>query len=56
MTKLGDRFYRPAGSSSTGAGLGLSMVDRICEVHDGSFSYAYNKELKQFEVSVNLPV
>ena len=56
IAKLGDRFYRPAGSSSTGAGLGLSMVERICEVHGGSFSYAYNKDLKQFEVNVNLPM
>jgi signal transduction histidine kinase len=56
VAKLGDRFYRPAGSSATGAGLGLSMVERICKVHGGSFSYAYNKDLKQFEVNVNLPM
>jgi signal transduction histidine kinase len=56
VAKLGDRFYRPAGSSSTGAGLGLSMVERICEVHGGSFRYAYNKDLSQFEVNVSLPV
>jgi signal transduction histidine kinase len=56
VAKLGERFYRPAGSSSIGAGLGLSMVERICEVHGGSFRYAYNKELKQFEVNISLPV
>jgi signal transduction histidine kinase len=56
VAKLSDRFYRPAGSSSTGAGLGLSMVERICEMHSGSFSYSYNKDSKQFEVSITLPV
>jgi signal transduction histidine kinase len=56
VAKLGDRFYRPAGSSATGAGLVLSMVERFCQVHGGSFSYAYNKDLKQFEVNVNLPM
>jgi two-component system sensor histidine kinase QseC len=56
VAKLGDRFYRPAGSRSTGSGLGLSMVERICEMHGGSFSYAYKKTTKQFEVSITLPV
>ncbi|MFT6310278.1 MAG: signal transduction histidine kinase [Porticoccus sp.] len=56
VAKLGDRFYRPAGSHSTGSGLGLSMVERICEMHGGSFSYAYTKATKQFEVSITLPV
>jgi signal transduction histidine kinase len=56
VAKLGDRFYRPAGSSSTGSGLGLSMVERICEMHGGSFSYAYKKASQQFEVNIELPV
>ncbi|MFQ3324444.1 MAG: signal transduction histidine kinase [Pseudomonadales bacterium] len=56
VAKLGDRFYRPAGSRSTGSGLGLSMVERICEMHGGSFSYAYKKDTKQFEVRITLPV
>ena len=56
VAKLSDRFYRPAGSSSTGAGLGLSMVERICEMHRGSFSYSYNRDSKQFEVSITFPV
>jgi signal transduction histidine kinase len=29
-----DRFYRPAGQVEPGAGLGLSIVRRICELHD----------------------
>ena len=29
-----DRFYRPAGQQAPGAGLGLSIVQRICELYD----------------------
>ncbi|WP_242445548.1 ATP-binding protein [Chromatium okenii] len=29
-----DRFYRPAGQTEAGAGLGLAIVQRICELHD----------------------
>ncbi len=29
-----DRFYRPAGQSEPGAGLGLSIVRHICDVYD----------------------
>jgi two-component system, OmpR family, sensor histidine kinase QseC len=33
LARLGDRFYRPAGSPETGSGLGLSIVRRIAELH-----------------------
>lgn len=33
-TRVFDRFYRPAGESEPGAGLGLAIVRRICELHD----------------------
>ena len=29
-----DRFYRPLGQNEPGAGLGLSIVRRICDVYD----------------------
>jgi hypothetical protein len=32
------------------------MVERICEMHGGSFSYAYKKASQQFEVNIELPV
>lgn len=31
--RLFERFYRPDGQSESGAGLGLSIVRRICELH-----------------------
>jgi two-component system, OmpR family, sensor histidine kinase QseC len=36
LARLGERFYRPLGQSQTGAGLGLSIVYRIAELHRAS--------------------
>jgi len=33
LARLGDRFYRPAGQSASGSGLGVSIVRRIAELH-----------------------
>ncbi|MTW20706.1 ATP-binding protein [Allochromatium palmeri] len=33
-TRVFDRFYRPVGQSEPGAGLGLSIVRRICDLFD----------------------
>lgn len=33
LRRAGDRFYRPAGQTSAGSGLGLSIVRRIAELH-----------------------
>ena len=33
LEKLGERFYRPLGTSASGSGLGLSIVKRIAEIH-----------------------
>ena len=33
LAKLGQRFYRPAGQNEKGSGLGLSIVQRIAELH-----------------------
>jgi two-component system sensor histidine kinase QseC len=40
LERLGERFYRPLGQSQTGAGLGLSIVNRIAELHQASISLA----------------
>jgi two-component system sensor histidine kinase QseC len=36
ITRLGERFFRPVGQSQTGAGLGLSIVHRIAELHQAA--------------------
>jgi two-component system, OmpR family, sensor histidine kinase QseC len=33
VTRLGERFYRPAGQQESGSGLGVSIVRRIAELH-----------------------
>lgn len=33
LAKLGQRFYRPAGQNEKGSGLGLSIVQRVAELH-----------------------
>ncbi len=36
LAKITERFYRPADTTATGSGLGLSIVQRIVELHAGS--------------------
>ncbi|AMC35997.1 ATP-binding protein [Janthinobacterium sp. B9-8] len=42
LARLGERFYRPPGQSQTGAGLGLSIVHRIAELHRAHVTLASN--------------
>ncbi|SMB84093.1 two-component system, OmpR family, sensor histidine kinase QseC [Pasteurella testudinis DSM 23072] len=39
LLKLGQRFYRPAGQNEKGSGLGLSIVNRIAELHHYSVKF-----------------
>ena len=41
LARLGDRFYRPAGQTQAGSGLGLSIVRRIAELH--GLAVAFNR-------------
>lgn len=36
LERVSERFYRPAGTSASGSGLGLSIVKRIAEIHAAS--------------------
>ncbi|KGQ69626.1 sensor protein QseC [Chelonobacter oris] len=40
LEKLGQRFYRPAGQNEKGSGLGLSIVNRIAELHHYSVKFS----------------
>lgn len=36
LAKITQRFYRPLGTSASGSGLGLSIVQRIAEIHQAT--------------------
>ena len=40
LARLSERFYRPAGQSQLGSGLGLSIVNRIAELHGLTVEFA----------------
>lgn len=44
LTRIRERFFRPAGQSETGSGLGLSIVERIAELHKLSVTIANHQD------------
>ncbi len=52
---LVDRFYRKPGTYSAGAGLGLSIVQRIAEVHHAELALADWKNDQGLRVTVTFP-
>ncbi len=44
LERVMERFYRPAGTSASGSGLGLSIVKRIAEIHAASLQLAPGKD------------
>lgn len=50
LARLGERFYRPPGQAQTGAGLGLSIVYRIAELHTATVTLASENG---FQVTLN---
>lgn len=55
LANLGRRFYRPTGAVTQGSGLGLSLVQRIAEIHDGSVQYLRSADGHGLQVQVTLP-
>jgi two-component system sensor histidine kinase QseC len=52
LARVSERFYRPAGTSASGSGLGLSIVNRIAEIHGASLRIAPQNEGKGLSVTV----
>lgn len=40
LARLSERFYRPAGQTQVGSGLGLSIANRIAELHNLTLAFA----------------
>lgn len=49
------RFYRIPGSEGDGSGLGMSIIQRICELHGASFAVGRRGSGDGFSVSINFP-
>ncbi|MBU0655654.1 MAG: sensor histidine kinase N-terminal domain-containing protein [Gammaproteobacteria bacterium] len=43
LEKITRRFYRPAGTAAEGSGLGLSIVQRIAEIHQAELQFEQNQ-------------
>lgn len=44
LTRLGERFYRPAGQKEKGSGLGLSIVKKVAELHKITVNFSNQKQ------------
>ena len=44
LARLGERFYRPPGQEQTGSGLGISIVQRIAQLHQMKVVYRNRAE------------
>jgi two-component system, OmpR family, sensor histidine kinase QseC len=53
--RIFDRFYRVAGSSERGSGIGLSLVSRIAQLHGASIEVADGIAGRGFSVTVRFP-
>jgi signal transduction histidine kinase len=53
LQRIADRFYRIPGSQGPGAGLGLSIVDRIAEQHGARFEVATRENGSVFCATVS---
>ena len=53
--KVGQRFYRISGTGESGSGLGLSIVNRIAELHDAAVNLDDGPDGRGLEVRVTFP-
>lgn len=56
LPKVRERFYRLLGTGQEGSGLGLSIVQRIAEIHGAALKLAPNDAGKGLRATVTFPV
>ncbi len=56
LSRLTQRFYRVLGTEETGSGLGLSIVKKIVELHQGTLQLRSRPEVEGFEATLYLPL
>ncbi len=54
IARLGERFYRALGTKTTGSGLGISICQKIIELHHGQLSFS-KSEQGGLIVKISLP-
>jgi len=52
LAKISQRFYRPLGTSASGSGLGLSIVQRIAEIHQAAVRIGAGIDGRGLQVTV----
>ncbi|WP_425532337.1 ATP-binding protein [Burkholderia cepacia] len=55
LYRLGERFFRPAGTGPSGSGLGWSIVRRIAAAHDADIQVDRSTVLGGLRVTVSWP-
>ncbi len=55
LPMLSERFVTVKGENQAGSGLGLSIVERITQLHGGRFSTEYLRSEQSFTVTLELP-
>lgn len=56
LTRLGERFFRPADNPTPGVGLGLSIVQRIATLHGATVRLEQVSESTGFRATITFPL
>jgi two-component system sensor histidine kinase QseC len=55
LSKIAQRFYRPQGTIASGSGLGLSIVQRIVEIHGAELRFSCTSYKRGLSISITFP-
>ena len=55
LERLSQRFYRVLGTNEIGSGLGLSIVKKIVELHQGEMKLRSKPDVEGLEITLHFP-